>query len=62
MVDVQGSKRLSYFHLKVYVFYVWLGTWRLHFDDESWRGGGYAFLLSRTSVVKLLFLISNTNC
>ena len=28
------------------------GTWRVHFDDESLRGGGYVFfLLNRLSVL-----------
>ena len=39
MADVQGDA--SHKH--------WLGHWRQHFDDESWRGSGYAFL-ARNSV------------
>ena len=29
----------------------WLGPWRQHFDDESWRGSGYS---SRPSVYLIL--------
>jgi hypothetical protein len=44
MADVQGDasdKR------------IWLGPWRQHFDDESWRGSGYAFLAESTFCVSL---------
>ena len=29
------------------------GPWRQHFDDESWRGNGYAFLAESTFCVSL---------
>ena len=31
----------------------WLGPWRQHFDDESWRGSGYSI---RPSVYLILWL------
>jgi hypothetical protein len=30
-----------------------LGPWRQHFDDELWRGSGYAFLAESTFCVSL---------
>ena len=30
-----------------------IGPWRQHFDDESWRGSGYAFLAESTFCVSL---------
>jgi hypothetical protein len=41
----QGGECLSYPH--------WLGSWRQHFDDKSWRGSGYAFLAESTFCVSL---------
>ena len=31
----------------------WLGPWRQHFDDKSWRGSGYAFLAESTFCMSL---------
>jgi hypothetical protein len=44
MADVQGGECPSNVH--------WLGPWRQHFDDESWRGSGYS---SRPSVYLILW-------
>jgi hypothetical protein len=43
MADVQGGCLSNAY---------WLGPWRPHFDDESWRGSGYS---SRPSVCLILW-------
>jgi hypothetical protein len=48
-----GGECLSYTH--------WLGPWCQHFDDESWRGSGYAFMAESTSCVSLFCAVRLKN-